>query len=147
MSDVSEPRLSGVKLVTQTHWVNRYGGHFLSEAEAIKDEQLRNGAEWQLRVIGTPIGEQPYSVGLIGKPYRAIDDSKSPYTGQPEGTSQVYLLKERIAALQALVDKHGPMVGEVNHHCGCGIYSTELCVLEPCDGRGRPTGCNPLGAP
>lgn len=141
---MTTPHTSGVKSITETHWVNRYGGYFLSEYAAIKDEQVRDSAEWQLRVIGTPIGEQPYSVGLVGKPYRAIDDSKAPYTGQPEGTSNVYLLKDRIIALQALVDKHGPMVGEVYHHCGMGIYSTELCILEPFDGAGRPTGNSPL---
>lgn len=90
---------------------------------------------WELKVIGTPAHETPYPVSCVSKPYVAIDDSKAPFTGQPKGVSTVYLLVDKIAVLQALVDRHGPMVGEVYHHCGMDSYFTELCVLKARDSR------------
>lgn len=130
---------STIKSVTETYWTNRFGGRFSNSYAAEEDEKARLSARWQLKVIGTRIGETAYPASCRSKPYRAIDDSKAPFTGQPDGTSTVYLLTDKIAALQALVDKHGPMVGETTHHCGMGNHSTELCILSPFDGAGRPT--------
>lgn len=114
------------------YYTNKHYKRFGSEEEAIKDELRRDHIPYQIKVIGVPQDQWQDSYAAInGDPIVAIDDSKSPYTDQPDGTCKVYLFKPIIARMQRLVDKHGDNLGWTNHHCGMGMHSTELCLLLP----------------
>lgn len=61
---------------------------------------------------------------------KALDNSKAPWTGQPDGTAPVYLFRDMITLMQCYVDRYGDQVGYTHHHCGMGRYSDEIVVLE-----------------
>lgn len=118
--------LDGVRQITETYYTNRYGQRFPSRNLAKEDEERRDQADWEVKIIG---GHPDNSIPS----YEAIDDTKAPFTGQKDGKCHVYLLRDKIERYQALIDKHGLDVGYTTHHCGMGNYSTELVILKPYD--------------
>ena len=63
-------------------------------------------------------------------PIKVIDNTKLPYTVQPDGKSIVYLLVDMIKEMELLIKEHGPKVGITCHHCGMGQYAEEIVVLK-----------------
>ena len=122
--------MSTIAQRTDTYWTNRFGGRFFCEQDAQEDEARRLSRPWKLRVIGTPAGEIPERA-IPFSTIEAIDDSKAPYTGQPDGTARVWLFKDLVEHYQRLLAKYGPLGGYTHHHCGMGHYTEEIVVLEP----------------
>ncbi len=123
-------------MITQhndTYWTNRFGGRFSSAEQAQEDEDRREHVPFKIRVIGEPIDNKTHpSYGDVFYDWIiAIDDSKAPYTGQPDGTCRVSLFKSMIEKMQKVIDKHGDQVGYTIHHCGMGRDVGELVLLLP----------------
>jgi len=103
---------------------NKFGFRFMTEEAALEDEQRRESCPFKINVIGNG------KLSLAANPIEAIDDSKYPWTGQPNGKCVVFLLKDIVATYNQLILHHGENVGITNHHCGMGNYLQEIVILE-----------------
>ncbi len=94
-----------------------------------KENNIKNKhIPYCIQVIGTPIGQMQDSWRISG--IKAVDNSKLPFTGQPDGTCDVFLLKKLRDKISSIIDKYGDNVGYTIHHCGMGMDSEELCLLK-----------------
>lgn len=109
----------------ETHYTDRYDFRFKTREEAEAHERSMD-VKWKARVVAS--GEKVRASSVT-----AADNTKAPYTGQPNDTCRVYLFKDTIKLMQAFVDQYGPNVGLTNHHCGMGQYSDEIVVLDECE--------------
>ncbi len=109
---------------TDIYFTNSQGHRFPTRELAELDEKKRIAREWVIdRVVGS------YYEFESAPAFIAIDDTKYPYTSQPDGTAKVYLFKDLVAHMQRCIAQHGDMVGFTNHHVGMGRDSREMVVI------------------
>jgi hypothetical protein len=86
-------------------------------------------SKYKIKVIGNKHGEFNSPISEYTH-IRAYDDSKWPWTGQPDDHCSVQLLKPIVDQYQKMINKYGENVGFTLHHCGMGKDSYEFVILE-----------------
>lgn len=111
------------------YYKNKYGYRFPTEKAALEDEVRRDSANFKITKIIS-------SWDWFGLPcVEALDDTKEPFIGQPfigqpNGKSNVILLKDIVHKMQGLIFDWGDNIGLCEHHCGMGNYCEELVLIE-----------------